>query len=103
MCVLQAMLLCARMCGMPIIESAALAATAGGGGPAGGADGAHRQSTRSPDRSPGPTRVRPVGPMDKASASGAGDSRFESWAGQKLYCNINMQHVHASQNSAAGN
>ena len=23
----------------------------------------------------------PVGPMDKASASGAGDSRFESWAG----------------------
>ena len=22
-----------------------------------------------------------VGPMDKASASGAGDSRFESWAG----------------------
>ena len=29
------------------------------------------------------SRVRPVGPMDKASASGAGDSRFESWAGQK--------------------
>ena len=26
---------------------------------------------------------RPVGLMDKASASGAGDSRFESWAGQK--------------------
>ena len=25
---------------------------------------------------------RPVGLMDKASASGAGDSRFESWAGQ---------------------
>ena len=25
----------------------------------------------------------PVGLMDKASASGAGDSRFESWAGQK--------------------
>ena len=24
----------------------------------------------------------PVGLMDKASASGAGDSRFESWAGQ---------------------
>ena len=24
---------------------------------------------------------RPVGLMDKASASGAGDSRFESWAG----------------------
>ena len=24
----------------------------------------------------------PVGPMDKASASGRGDSRFESWAGQ---------------------
>ena len=38
----------------------------------------------------------PVGLMDKASASGAGDSRFESWAGQSLngaknrglkYCN----------------
>ena len=27
---------------------------------------------------------RPVGLMDKASASGAGDSRFESWAGQAL-------------------
>ena len=27
---------------------------------------------------------RPVGLMDKASASGAGDSRFESWAGQTL-------------------
>ena len=26
-------------------------------------------------------RMRPVGLMDKASASGAGDSRFESWAG----------------------
>ena len=26
---------------------------------------------------------RPVGLMDKALASGAGDSRFESWAGQK--------------------
>ena len=26
--------------------------------------------------------LRPVGLMDKASASGAGDSRFESWAGQ---------------------
>ena len=27
---------------------------------------------------------RPVGLMDKASASGAGDSRFESWAGHLL-------------------
>ena len=27
---------------------------------------------------------RPVGLMDKASASGAGDSRFESWAGHCL-------------------
>ena len=26
----------------------------------------------------------PVGLMDKASASGAGDSRFESWAGHFL-------------------
>jgi hypothetical protein len=26
-------------------------------------------------------RIWPVGLMDKASASGAGDSRFESWAG----------------------
>ena len=33
----------------------------------------------------------PVGPMDKASASGAGDSRFESWAG----------HSHASAHSQA--
>ena len=33
---------------------------------------------------------RPVGLMDRASASGAGDSRFESWAGQHqlpfLFC-----------------
>ena len=29
----------------------------------------------------------PVGLMDKASASGAGDSRFESWAGQ-LMCGV---------------
>ena len=28
----------------------------------------------------------PVGLMDKASASGAGDSRFESWAGQVGAC-----------------
>ena len=28
--------------------------------------------------------VWPVGLMDKASASGAGDSRFESWAGHLL-------------------
>ena len=28
----------------------------------------------------------PVGLMDKASASGAGDSRFESWAGHLLHC-----------------
>jgi hypothetical protein len=27
----------------------------------------------------------PVGLMDKASASGAGDSRFESWAGHIVY------------------
>ena len=27
----------------------------------------------------------PVGLMDKASASGAGDSRFESWAGHFTY------------------
>ena len=32
---------------------------------------------------------RPVGPMDKASASGAGDSRFESWAGHFL-CNTSI-------------
>ena len=32
--------------------------------------------------------VWPVGPMDKASASGAGDSRFESWAGQGVSTNI---------------
>ena len=31
-----------------------------------------------------PNRYWPVGLMDKASASGAGDSRFESWAGQDL-------------------
>ena len=30
-------------------------------------------------------RKWPVGLMDKASASGAGDSRFESWAGQNHY------------------
>ena len=29
----------------------------------------------------------PVGLMDKASAPGAGDSRFESWAGHSLLCN----------------
>ena len=29
-----------------------------------------------------PMHQRPVGLMDKASASGAGDSRLESWAGQ---------------------
>ena len=29
-----------------------------------------------------PNRYWPVGLMDRASASGAGDSRFESWAGQ---------------------
>ena len=29
---------------------------------------------------------RPVGLMDKASASGAGDSRFESWAGHTFQC-----------------
>ena len=29
-----------------------------------------------------PPCIWPVGLMDKASASGAGDSRFESWAGQ---------------------
>ena len=29
---------------------------------------------------------RPVGLMDKASASGAGDSRFESWAGHCFIC-----------------
>ena len=28
----------------------------------------------------------PVGLMDKASASGAGDSRFESWTGHVLLC-----------------
>ena len=33
---------------------------------------------------------RPVGLMDKASASGAGDSRFESWAGH-------FPHGHAFQ------
>ena len=27
---------------------------------------------------------RPVGLMDKVSASGAGESRFESWAGQAI-------------------
>ena len=32
---------------------------------------------------------RPVGLMDKASASGAGDSRFESWAGQ-MCCNYTI-------------
>ena len=33
--------------------------------------------------------ARPVGLMDKASASGAGDSRFESWAGHFL-CNTSI-------------
>ena len=31
------------------------------------------------------TKIRPVGLMDKASASGAGVSRFESWAGQVMF------------------
>ena len=30
--------------------------------------------------------IRPVGLMDKASAPGAGDSRFESWAGHLFAC-----------------
>ena len=40
----------------------------------------------------------PVGLMDKASASGAGDSRFESWAGQLLLgCNAPAQHWNGCQ------
>lgn len=31
----------------------------------------------------------PVGLMDKASASGAGDSRFESWAGH-IFMNLTL-------------
>ena len=31
---------------------------------------------------------RPVGLMDKASAPGAGDSRFESWAGHGPYLHL---------------
>ena len=34
----------------------------------------------------GPGIHWPVGLMDKASASGAGDSRFESWAGHVAWC-----------------
>ena len=30
--------------------------------------------------------IRPLGLMDKASAPGAGDSRFESWAGHLFAC-----------------
>ena len=38
----------------------------------------------------------PVGLMDKASASGAGDSRFESWAGHFfLHCAIVVGHDHS--------
>ena len=37
------------------------------------------------------------GLMDKASASGAGDSRFESWAGQLLGCNAPAQHWNGCQ------
>ena len=34
----------------------------------------------------------PVGLMDKASASGAGDSRFESWAGHLMQSSSNRLH-----------
>ena len=35
----------------------------------------------------------PVGLMDKASASGAGDSRFESWAGQAIAHTVMYVHI----------
>ena len=38
----------------------------------------------------------PVGLMDKASASGAGDSRFESWAGHFFVCRQKVQGVPVS-------
>ena len=43
--------------------------------------------------------IRPVGPLDKASATGAVDSRFESWVGQPVVagaytCNVYMQCTH---------
>ena len=34
----------------------------------------------------------PVGLMDKASASGAGDSRFESWAGHVCFVSAEKSH-----------
>ncbi len=38
----------------------------------------------------------PVGLMDKASASGAGDSRFESWAGHFMLTSSWSRHLHIS-------
>ena len=38
--------------------------------------------------------MRPVGLMDKASASGAGDSRFESWAGHFPNSPVHMVRPH---------
>ena len=37
----------------------------------------------------------PIGQMDRASAPGAGDSRFESWAGHGPSCHCTMGSKHA--------
>ena len=50
-------------------------------------------SVRNLDENDAPS-ARPVGLMDKASASGAGDSRFESWAGHLLAKTMCGQHLH---------
>ena len=46
--------------------------------------GVHGPAVSKPRPALNPSSCWPVGLMDKASASGAGDSRFESWAGQAL-------------------
>ena len=45
---------------------------------------------------------RPVGLMDKASASGAGDSRFESWAGQITFQRMQLWGLEPAQGNAIG-
>ena len=45
---------------------------------------------------------RPVGLMDKASASGAGDSRFESWAGQIALRRMQLRGLEPAQGNAIG-
>ena len=43
----------------------------------------------------------PTGEMDNASASGAEDSRFESWVGRKLFC-FNSKNLHEINPHAVG-